>query len=132
MQFFTTGKVLAVCAGALPDRVRLFEEHGVEVLSIPGKAGRVDLNALIRELGKREINEVHVEAGAVLNGALTQEGLIDEYLFYVAPKILGPGRPAMALPALTELVGAVALDFVEWNMVGNDLRLVARPSKEKK
>lgn len=132
MQFFTTGKVLAVCSDALPDRVKLFEDHGVEVLSLPGTAGSVDLKALIEELGKREINEVHVEAGAVLNGALTEENLIDEYLFYIAPKILGPGRPALAMPPLTELVGAVALDFVEWNMVGKDLRLVARPSKEKR
>lgn len=97
-----------------------------EVLVLPGLDGRIDLAALMAELGRREINELHVEAGPILNAALQQAGLIDEWLFYLAPKLLGPGRPLLALPALNHLDEACTLVFTDIERVGPDLRLLAR------
>jgi riboflavin synthase len=68
------------------------------VIALPGPDGRIDLAALLDELARREVNELHVEAGPTLNAALMQAGLIDEWLLYLAPKLMGPGRPMAALP----------------------------------
>ena len=61
-------------------KTTILQKTGCEVMSMPGTDGKVDLHAMMTELGKRQINEVHVEAGAVLNGALLQAGLVDELL----------------------------------------------------
>ncbi|MBI5334983.1 MAG: bifunctional diaminohydroxyphosphoribosylaminopyrimidine deaminase/5-amino-6-(5-phosphoribosylamino)uracil reductase RibD [Burkholderiales bacterium] len=87
----------------------------------------IDLPALLDELGRRSVNELHVEAGATLNGALIAHGLVDEYLIYLAPKLLGRGRGMWDLPALPSLDGAPLLDIVETTLIGGDLRLLARP-----
>ena len=79
------------------------------------------------ELAKREINDVHVEAGARLNGALAMEGLIDEYLIYVAPVFLGDGRRLLDLPSFKDLCEGVALEFTDIQKVGPDVRLMLRP-----
>ena len=81
----------------------------------------------MRELAKREINDVHVEAGARLNGALAMEGLIDEYLIYVAPVFLGDGRRLLELPSFKDLCEGVALEFTDIQKVGPDVRLMLRP-----
>lgn len=126
-RIFSEGATLLVCVRKDPQRARLFEEKGVEVLEMPGKDGRVDLKELIGELGRRTINEIHVEAGAKLNGALALEGLIDEYILYTAPLLLGPGRPIMDLPALESLSEGIVLEFIETARIGRDLRIIARP-----
>jgi diaminohydroxyphosphoribosylaminopyrimidine deaminase/5-amino-6-(5-phosphoribosylamino)uracil reductase len=100
----------------------------VEVLAMPDAEGRVDLPALARALAARELNEVHVEAGTRLNGALLAAGLVDELLLYLAPALIGdPARgmfqraaPLASLAGRTEL----AIDSVE--RVGPDVRIVAR------
>ena len=101
---------------------------GIEVLTLPDAAGRIDLEALMRELGARGINELHVEAGAKLNGALLAAGLVDEILLYLAPCLLGD--PALGIAewreGLSDLSERVALDLVDVVRVGDDLRLVAR------
>jgi len=100
----------------------------VEVLVLPNADGRVDLPALMRVLGSRGINELHVEAGAKLNGALLAAGLVDEILLYLAPCLLGD--PALGIAewrkGLSDLSERVALDLVDVARVGDDLRLVAR------
>jgi diaminohydroxyphosphoribosylaminopyrimidine deaminase/5-amino-6-(5-phosphoribosylamino)uracil reductase len=96
------------------------------VAALPGKDGRVDLAELMRELGRRGINELHVEAGATLNGALVQAGLADELLMYLAPVLIGPGRPLLELPALDDLSAARRLQVHELSRVGADIRLIAR------
>jgi diaminohydroxyphosphoribosylaminopyrimidine deaminase/5-amino-6-(5-phosphoribosylamino)uracil reductase len=85
----------------------------------------VDLAALLRELAARGINEVHVEAGPTLNGALARAGLIDELLVYVAPKLLGPGRPMMDLPAVESLDEALEWQWQEVTQVGAAVRMIA-------
>lgn len=97
-----------------------------EVLVLPGADGRIDLPALMTELGRREINELHVEAGPILNAALLQAGMTDEWLFYLAPKLLGPGRPLLALPTLSRLDEVCTLAFTDIDRIGPDLRLLAR------
>ena len=101
---------------------------GATVIVLPDVAhtGRVDLAAMLRDLALREINELHVEAGPTLNGALIQAGLVDEFLVYLAPKMLGQGRAMAAFGPLTALTNAVPLDFTSIAKVGADLRLLAR------
>ncbi len=124
------GRPVLVCA-AVPDHQRQqeLERRGAEVVYLPGSAHRadkVDLNALLTELTRREFNEIHVEAGNKLNGSLLQAGLVDELLMYVAPKLLGPGQGIANLPALADLAMAQTLEFVDADRVGPDLRLRAR------
>lgn len=87
---------------------------------------KVDLQAMMLDLGQREINELHVEAGFKLNGSLLKAGVVDELLVYTAPKLLGPGMGMANTPAIAELGAAVQLDFKSAEMVGEDLRIVAR------
>ena len=100
----------------------------VHTLVLPDRSGRVDLAAMLGVLGEREINELHVEAGARLNGALLSAGLVDELLVYLAPCVLGdPARGMFALPvALTRLEDRFALRVRSIEQVGGDWRILAR------
>jgi diaminohydroxyphosphoribosylaminopyrimidine deaminase/5-amino-6-(5-phosphoribosylamino)uracil reductase len=86
----------------------------------------VDLNAVMRELARRDANEVHVEAGARLNAALLQAGWVDELLVYQAPLLLGSGRGMAALGPLAGLPEAQRFRFHSVDQVGEDLRLLLR------
>jgi len=102
----------------------------VEILRVPdapGTEGHVDLNAVLVDLGRRGINELHVEAGAVLSAAFLEAGLVDELLVYMAPMLIGPGRPLADLPALPGLDVARRWRFVDALMLGPDIRLRLRP-----
>lgn len=118
------GNVLLVTAG--PRNAQWPES--VESLALPDDAGRVDFHALLRALAARGINEVQVEAGAKLNGALLREGLVDELLLYVAGALIGDPARGMfeATPALASLAQRVMLDFTSIDRIGEDLRIVAR------
>ena len=116
------GKVLvfAAVAGALP---------GAEVIVLPNAAGKVDLAAMLAELGRRGINEVLAEAGTRLNGSLLKEALVDELLIYQAPLLLGDAARGMfGLPELTALAGARRLEIMDRRVVGADFRIRARPA----
>jgi diaminohydroxyphosphoribosylaminopyrimidine deaminase/5-amino-6-(5-phosphoribosylamino)uracil reductase len=101
---------------------------GVEVLALPDAAGRVDLAAMMREFGARGINELHVEAGGKLNGALLAAGLVDELLLYLAPCLLGDPARGVAdfRDGLTRLADRVPLAIHAVDRVGADLRILAR------
>jgi diaminohydroxyphosphoribosylaminopyrimidine deaminase/5-amino-6-(5-phosphoribosylamino)uracil reductase len=102
--------------------------ESVEVLVLPDANGRIDLPALMRLLGKRGINELHVEAGGKLNGALLGAGLVDELLVYIAPSVIGdPARGIAEWPVgLSRLSERVALSLHDVARVGDDLRVIAR------
>lgn len=102
--------------------------EGVEYLQLPlaAAAKGLDLQALLQELAARQVNELHVEAGARLNGALLGAGLVDELLLYVAPKLIGPGRPLADLAALPGLEQALPWHYTEARLLGPDLRVLAR------
>ncbi|EIJ45979.1 bifuntional protein [Herbaspirillum sp. GW103] len=102
------------------------EAEGAEVILLANAEGKVDLPGLVRELGQRQINELHVEAGAKLNGALIRAGCVDELLVYLAPALIGDGRNMFELPPLEDLSGKIGIHFHEVKQVGPDLRILAR------
>lgn len=126
------GRALLLCRpAALEDeaRVAALQRDGVEIEAVaPGADGRPDLAAVLALLGRRGINELHVEAGARLNGALLAAGQVDELLAYVAPVLLGEGRGLAAFgpPAALDQAWRMALHDVA--RVGEDVRLIGRPS----
>ena len=102
------------------------EALGVVVIYMPGKDGKVDLSAMLRDLAIREVNELHVEAGHKLNGSFIREGLVDELLLYLAPKLVGTGQGMASFGPLQSLSDAIQLQFKSTEMLGNDLRILAR------
>lgn len=123
-RLLTEGEVLVVTAGA-PKTA--WPAH-VRTLALPDRDGRIDLGAMMTALAERDVNEIHVEAGARLNGALLAAGLVDEILLYVAPCILGEGARGMfALPApLSRLAERKPLRIVSVDAIGADWRIIAR------
>ena len=119
--------VLVLAATPAPSAVAALQDRGAEVVCLPGAAERVDLAAALALLAERGINELHVEAGATLNGSLLDLDLVDEILLYQAPMLVGAGRGMAALPELTALDGVRRLEFVEVSPVGPDMRLRLRP-----
>lgn len=103
--------------------------RGAELCLLPDekRPGRVDLNALLIDLGRRGINELHLEAGHGLNGALVRAGLVDEFLIYMAPKLLGQGHGLASIGTLPGLGHAPTLEFTNVTQLGPDLRILARP-----
>jgi len=121
------GGALIACAVEDKTKIGQLQNQGAEVIVMPNAAGKVELPALMRELGRREINELHVEAGCKLNGSLIIEGCVDELLLYLAPCLIGERARGMAdLPELADLGGRRALRIGEARMVGSDLRILAR------
>lgn len=100
---------------------------GATVVPCPGADGKVDLAAMLDDLARREVNELHVEAGHKLNGSLVRAGLVDEFLVYLAPLLLGQGREMAKFGPLAALSEGVALEFGTIERIGTDLRLLARP-----
>ena len=116
--------LLLHAAGADPDH--RFQQ--VECLPVAGHGGSLDLSAVLTLLAERGCNEVHVEAGAALCGALFAAGLVDELLLYVAPLLLGDSaRPLLQLPTLTDMAERWQLRPIEQRQLGNDWRLRLRP-----
>lgn len=130
-QLFLPGRRCFIYAAApldeaLAARKRTLEAQGAEVVHLPNAHGKVDLAAMLRDLATKGVNELHVEAGNKLNGSFVREGLVDELLVYLAPKLLGPGLPMAQFGPLTSLDQALQLDFRSVEPVGADLRIVAR------
>jgi diaminohydroxyphosphoribosylaminopyrimidine deaminase/5-amino-6-(5-phosphoribosylamino)uracil reductase len=100
-------------------------ERGATLLPSPGPGTKVDLLWLLAELGRREVNELHLEAGHKLNGSFLREGLVDELLVYLAPTWLGQGAGMSRFGPLESLQQALALRFEEVTPVGADLRVRA-------
>ncbi|HEY6893765.1 MAG TPA: dihydrofolate reductase family protein, partial [Rhodanobacteraceae bacterium] len=95
-----------------------------ELFGVVGENGKLDLAAVLAELARREVNELQVEAGAILSGAFLAAGLADELLLYLAPKLLGDtAQPMARLPALSALDEAATMTLVEQSPCGPDLRL---------
>ena len=120
------GGAWIVTAVSEPEKEARLRDKGAEIIRLPNLSGKVDLPALIRELGARQINELHVEAGFKLNGSLIREGCVDELLLYLAPSLLGEARGLFDLPALDNLEGRKPLSFHEVKQIGPDLRILAR------
>lgn len=128
------GAVLVYTAADLSDSAdkrAVLRALGATVVDCPGPLRadgqrKVDLPAVLRDLAQRGVNELHVEAGHKLNGSFWREGLVDELLLYLAPRLLGPGAGLAHIGPLNELSQGVALEFVDTQPVGQDLRIRAR------
>jgi diaminohydroxyphosphoribosylaminopyrimidine deaminase/5-amino-6-(5-phosphoribosylamino)uracil reductase len=121
------GQVLIVGAQQPGAASQALADAGAELLHLPDAAGQqVDLQALLPALAARGVNELHLEAGARLNGAFLAAGLVDEVLLYLAPMLLGPGRPMAQWGPLQALSEQVALQILDCSPVGPDLRIRAR------
>lgn len=120
------GGTWIIAAVANPEKRAALTAAGHEVILLPNDAGKVDLPALMLELGRREINELHVEAGSKLNGSLVREGCVDELLLYLAPCLIGDAQGMFALAPLKRLDAKIGLKFHEVRQVGEDLRILAR------
>jgi diaminohydroxyphosphoribosylaminopyrimidine deaminase / 5-amino-6-(5-phosphoribosylamino)uracil reductase len=121
------GSVLVYAAIDEPMRRQALEARGVEVAFLPSPSGKVDLAAMLADLGQRGINELHVEAGEKLNASLLAAGLVDELLVYVAPRLIGSGLGLAALAPIARLDDALGFAFTAIDRVGGDLRLLLRP-----
>ena len=123
--------ILLIHNGAQDNAARLndWPAH-VELLAIPDSHGRIDLLAVLRELARRQCNEVLVEAGATLAGSFLRRGLLDELIIYVAPKLLGSSaRPLFDLPLHT-MSAALPVKVRDMRAVGDDWRITAVPDME--
>ncbi|WP_455380870.1 RibD family protein [Acidihalobacter prosperus] len=89
----------------------------------------MDLGGVMKLLAQRNINEVHVEAGATLAGALTREKLVDEFVFYIAPNLLGENaRNVLILPTIENMSERLEFKITQVRRVGDDCRVIARPN----
>jgi len=101
-------------------KARALQRVGVEVVRVPARRGRVDLHSVIRELGKREILNVLLEAGAQLNGAALQSGIVDKMILFYAPKIMGTGGVPMASIPSTWFAKSPPLQNLQYAKSGPD------------
>jgi diaminohydroxyphosphoribosylaminopyrimidine deaminase/5-amino-6-(5-phosphoribosylamino)uracil reductase len=109
------------------EKIAALEQAGATVSILPDGNGQVDLTAVMRDLAQRGCNEVLLEAGSTLNGAMLRAGLVDELLLYVAPQLLGDMARGMArLGELTALDQRIDLKWQDVRQVGNDLRLTVK------
>jgi diaminohydroxyphosphoribosylaminopyrimidine deaminase/5-amino-6-(5-phosphoribosylamino)uracil reductase len=123
------GRSLILACAEDQQKQQALQQAGFEVHQLPGKNGRLDLHAVMEFLAGQQINELLVEAGAVLNGALLEEGLVDEVIIYMAPCILGDqGRGLFALPGLQQMADKKQLKLRDVRQVGPDLKLTFIPS----
>jgi diaminohydroxyphosphoribosylaminopyrimidine deaminase / 5-amino-6-(5-phosphoribosylamino)uracil reductase len=126
-RLFETGRQLLIYTAVQdPARRAELQARGATVLHLPNANGKVDLPAMLRDLGAREINELHVEAGHQLNGSFVREGLVDEFLSYVAPRLIGQGQGMASFGPVATLAQSVALRFESVERIGEDLRIVSR------
>ena len=124
------GRVLIYSAVQDMEKSVALERAGATVCALPDGNGQVDLPAVLCDLAQRGCNEVLVEAGSTLNGALLRAGLVDELLLYVAPQLLGDAACGMAqLGELTSLDQRVNLKWQDVRQVGADLRISVKVEK---
>jgi len=123
------GDVLVFTLSDDAARAAALTARGARIERVGAAAGHCDLTAVVRRLAELELNEIWVEAGPTLNGALLAAGLVDELVLYVAPLLLGEGARGMFdIGELTTLAQAPRFEFVDYAAFGPDLRIVAVPA----
>ena len=115
-------------AGGLPAHWQQLIDAGATVIPLPvcGAKQKTDLSALLADLATREVNELHLEAGHKLGGSFLREGLVDELLLYMAPRLLGPGAGLAHIGPFDSLAQSLDWQFTDVRRVGPDLRILAR------
>jgi diaminohydroxyphosphoribosylaminopyrimidine deaminase/5-amino-6-(5-phosphoribosylamino)uracil reductase len=121
------GRTLIATVSEDNDVAELLQAHGAEVVRLPGAGNALDLHALLDYLATREVNEVLLETGATLSGAMLRAALIDELVVYMAPRLMGnDARGLFHLPGLSSMDDAVGLEILDIRAVGSDWRISAR------
>jgi diaminohydroxyphosphoribosylaminopyrimidine deaminase/5-amino-6-(5-phosphoribosylamino)uracil reductase len=120
--------LILFAANPQESRITALEARGAVIVNLPltGNPDRVDVQAVMQWLAENDINEVHVEAGSGINGALWRAGCVDELILYLAPTFLGHGMPMLDIPGIDLLSEADQLSFVDHGNVGQDIRIRAR------
>jgi diaminohydroxyphosphoribosylaminopyrimidine deaminase/5-amino-6-(5-phosphoribosylamino)uracil reductase len=122
------GDVLIFTGVENPQRQQALQAVGAQVQVLPQQGNKLNLKAVLEELAYREINEVHLESGATLAGAMLQAGFIDEFIFYMAPWLLGNmARGLFHLPHLARMADRIALEILDIRAIGQDWRIQVRP-----
>jgi diaminohydroxyphosphoribosylaminopyrimidine deaminase/5-amino-6-(5-phosphoribosylamino)uracil reductase len=121
------GETLIITGVSDAEKQARLQQAGVSIRTLPLEQGRLDLAAVLQYLGGMEINEVHLEAGATLCGALLEAGLVDELVIYMAPHLMGDAaRGLFVLPGLEHMQQRVRLSITDIRAIGDDWRIDAR------
>ena len=121
------GKLLIYTAVSAAEKIEALEKAGASVCVLPDGNGKVNLAGMLADLAKRGCNEILLEAGSTLNGAMLRAGLVDELILYLAPQLLGDAAFGMAqLGKLTALDQRVDLKWQDMRQIGDDLRLIVK------
>jgi len=127
------GQTLILTVKGEARAVQALEARGAEVIVLPAEAGRVSLAAALEALADRELNELHVESGPTLAGALLQAGFVDELVVYMAPVLLGSEARGLAnLPGLAHMADRQLLQWGGMRPVGPDWRVTAYPADKRR
>jgi len=125
------GRTIIVTASEDDQRIKALQDSGAEILHLPSSGGRIDLSALLEYLGQEQMNEVLLETGATLSGAMLQAGLIDELKIYMAPHLMGNlARGLFDLPGLDKMDQRIDLHISDIRAVGADWCITAKPKGE--
>jgi len=121
------GETLVITGVTDPGKQARLQQAGASIKVLPLKEGRLDLAAVLQYLGGMEINEVHLEAGATLCGALLEAGLVDQLVIYMAPHLMGAAaRGLFVLPGLEHMQQRIGLSITDIRAIGDDWRIDAR------
>ncbi|MEE9351986.1 MAG: bifunctional diaminohydroxyphosphoribosylaminopyrimidine deaminase/5-amino-6-(5-phosphoribosylamino)uracil reductase RibD, partial [Thiotrichaceae bacterium] len=124
-----SGKTLIISTDNHSSQSKPLINQGAEILTLASTSlSTLPLRETLKTLAKQEINEIHVEAGATLCGALIQEGLVDELIIYMAPTLMGSeARGLLNLPGLEHMKDKINLEITDIRAIGSDWRIIARP-----
>ncbi|MCW8900404.1 MAG: bifunctional diaminohydroxyphosphoribosylaminopyrimidine deaminase/5-amino-6-(5-phosphoribosylamino)uracil reductase RibD [Gammaproteobacteria bacterium] len=121
------GKTILMTCSADEAVTQVLTDAGADIHMLPYCNGSVDLKSVLEQLSDMHINDVLVETGATLSGAMLQAGLIDEIIIYMAPVLMGNNaRGLFALPGLDSMQDKIELDIIEQRSVGQDIRITAK------
>jgi diaminohydroxyphosphoribosylaminopyrimidine deaminase/5-amino-6-(5-phosphoribosylamino)uracil reductase len=122
-----SGPTLIVCSDEQPVHGAALEATGAQIARLPGDNGRLDLHQVVGYLGEQEINEVLLESGATLAGAMLEQGLVDELVIYQAPHLMGDkGRGLFILPGIERMADRIGLQVTDLRQFGQDIRITAK------
>jgi len=124
--FSIEGRIIMIVAEGVSPQYKMVHPE-VEVIELEKNGVHLNLSRLMEKLAEIEVNELHVEAGATLTGALVEQQLVDEWVLYMAPALMGSeARPLFNLP-LQEMEEKLQLNIVDLRKVGHDIRITALP-----
>lgn len=114
--------LIFTASSATSSKARALQRAGIEIVKVSSRSGGLDLRAILRELGRREILSLLIEAGAWLNGAVLSAGIVDKMILFYAPRVLGGGVPMAELPSRA-LAKIPSLSNLSFRQFGPDFML---------